>query len=507
MKRSTAQFRLLLILSIMVVIGILSAQFSFRLDFTGDKRYTLSKATLDILKSLNEPVTVTAYFSKKLPPNITATKTDFKDLLVEYASRSGGNVVYEFKDPGEKEELEQEALQAGIQPVMINVREKDEIKQQKAYLGAVLKMGSQTEVIPFVQPGAAMEYALSSTIKKLSVKEKPKVALLQGHGEPSLNAMQQVRSVLSVLYDISGYTISDTAPIPTTYQSLLIIAPEDSFTTAELQRLDEYLAAGGNLLVALNRVQGDFQTSRGQPVNTGLEEWLSKKGISVEDKFIMDAQCGSVTVQQRQGFFTISTPVQFPYLPLITDFADHPITKGLERVLLPFASPVTNAISDSLIKVVVLAKTSSRANTAPANTFFDVMRNYTPADFPMSSLPLAVAVEGNITGNGNISRLVVFGDGDFAVNGEGREYQQLQPDNVSLLVNAVDWLSDDTGLNELRTKGISARPIKKELDDNKKTLIKYGNFLLPVFLIILYGFVRVQLRRRKRQQWMEQRYV
>lgn len=498
--------RILLVAGIVILAGFLSTRFSLRLDFTGDKRYTLSKATRDILSSLKEPVTVTAYFSKNLPPNIVETKNDFKDLLVEYSNRSRGNVVYEFIDPGEKPEIEQQALQSGIQTVMINVREKDEIKQQKAYLGAVLKMGDQSDVIPFLQPGAAMEYALSSSIKKLSVKQKPKVAFVQGQGEPALEEMQQVRAVLSVLYDISAYTINDTAAIPASYKTLVIVAPEDSFSPLHLQKLDEYISNGGNVLIALNRVNGDFNTSQGRPVTTGLEEWLDKKGISVEEKFVLDQQCGSVTVQQRQGFFTIQTPVQFPYLPLISAFADHPVSKGLERVLLPFASPITYSFSDTATKAVVLAKTSTKANTEPGSTFFNVMRNYTLNDFPLASLPVALAVEGKLSGS-RATRMVVFGDGDFAVNGQGREYQQLQPDNVSFFVNAVDWLSDDTGLNELRTKGVSSRPIKAELDDSKKTMIKYSNFLAPILLIIVYGFVRMQIRRKKRMKWMEERYV
>lgn len=497
--------RLLLFFGIVVLVGFLSTRFSFRLDFTGDKRYTLSDATLNILKNLEEPVTVTAYFSEKLPPNVEETKSDFKDLLVEYANRSNGNVVYEFIDPAEKQETEQEVMQKGIQPVMINVREKDEVKQQKAYLGAILKMGNESDVIPFVQPGAAMEYALSSSIKKLSVKEKPKIAFLEGQGEPSMQAIAQVRSVLSVLYDVTSYSIADTAPIPTTFKTLAVVAPKDSFTGLQLQRLDEFVSNGGNLLVAINRVNGDFSTSMGTPVSTGLEVWLNQKGISVEEKFVMDAQCGTVNVQQRQGFFTFQTPVQFPYLPLVSNFADHPISKGLERVMFVFASPITYSFPDTSVKVIELAKTSNRANTAPGSTFFDIMKQYTEADFPLSSLPLAIAVEG--LGANKTGKLVVFGDGDFAVNGEGQQAQQLQPDNVSFMVNAIDWLSDDTGLNELRTKGVTSRPIKEQLEDSKKTMIKYSNFLIPILLVIVYGIVRLQLRNRKRMQWREERYV
>ena len=147
---------------------------------TEDQRYSLSDATKTILEKLDEPVTVTSYFSEDLPPDIEKVRQDFKDLLIEYSNRSNGQVVYEFLNPNEDEETEMKAQQNGISPIMINVRDKDQVKQQKAYLGALLQMGDIKEVIPFIQPGAAMEYALSSSIKKLSSKERPVVGLLQG---------------------------------------------------------------------------------------------------------------------------------------------------------------------------------------------------------------------------------------------------------------------------------------------------------------------------------------
>jgi hypothetical protein len=56
---------------------------------------------------------------------------------------------------------------------------------------------------------------------------------------------------------------------------------------------------------------------------------------------VIDDNCGSVNVQQQQGNFIMSTQVSFPYLPVITRFADNPATKGLESVILQFASPIT----------------------------------------------------------------------------------------------------------------------------------------------------------------------
>ncbi|MEX2589399.1 MAG: GldG family protein, partial [Chitinophagales bacterium] len=138
MSKQNFYTRLLIMLAIIVSLAFISTQFTFRLDFTGDQRYTLSNATLNILNDLEQVVTVKAYFSKDLPPNIASVKTDFKDLLIEYERRSGGKIAYEFIDPSKSEEAEQEAMQAGIQPVMINVRDKDQVKQQKAYLGAKL---------------------------------------------------------------------------------------------------------------------------------------------------------------------------------------------------------------------------------------------------------------------------------------------------------------------------------------------------------------------------------
>ena len=143
---------------ILVLVNVLANRYFFRIDFTSDKRYTLSTPTKDILKNLTDPVTVTAYFSEGLPPDIDQVRVEFKKLLSEYASRSRGKVLYEFVDPNEDQKTEQEATQKGISPVVINVREKDQSVQKKAFLGAVIKYGEKTEALPLIQPGAAMAH-------------------------------------------------------------------------------------------------------------------------------------------------------------------------------------------------------------------------------------------------------------------------------------------------------------------------------------------------------------
>lgn len=491
-----------LVVLIVVIVNILAHIYSFRLDLTENREYTLSKATRNILKNLDKPVTITAYFSKDLPPHIINISTGLKDLLVEYSNRSKGMVVYRFINPNEKEELEQEAVKNGIQPVMINVREKDQVKQQKAYLGAVVSMGEEKEVIPFFQPGAAMEYALSSAIKKLSVVDKPAIALIQGHGEPATNEIIQAYNELTVLYSIEPYTINDTAEIPSRFKTVAIIRPKDTIPAKDLEKLDKYLAHGGNIFLAFDRVEGDFSVPMGRPVSYGLEEWLQRKGITVSESFIIDTKCGFVSLQQQQGNFIMTTQIQFPYLPIISKFANSPVTKGLESVSMQFASPISFA-GDSTKKFTPLAFSSEKSGTIRAPLYFDVQRRWTESDFQASNLVVAGILEGKLAGNTD-SKMIIISDGDFAVNGTQRNVQ-LPEDNISLLVNSIDWLSDETGLIDLRTKEVTSRPLK-EIPDARRAFLKWFNFLSPVIIIIVYGFLRWQMNRNKRIKRMEVSY-
>ena len=74
------------------------------------------------MESLDEPITVKAYFSENLPPNIASQK--ILKSTIEYAHLSDNNLIYDFINPGEDEEIEKKAVESGIQPVMINVRER-----------------------------------------------------------------------------------------------------------------------------------------------------------------------------------------------------------------------------------------------------------------------------------------------------------------------------------------------------------------------------------------------
>lgn len=489
----------LLVFIVIVLINVIISRFNLRFDFTQDNRYTLSKATKDLLKSLDEPVTVKAYFTGEgLPPQYLQVKRDFKDLLIEYNSLSNGDLVYEFIDPSSDPELEQEAMQNGIQPVIVQVREKDQLKQQKAYMGAVISMGSQKEIIPFMQDNAEMEYVLTTSIKKVSVENKPLVGIINGHGEPRIAELSQAKFSLDVLYQVETVDLNISSDL-SKYKALAIIAPKDTIPYAHFMMLDQYLAGGGKLFIGINRVAHDFGTSSASSLNTGLENWLASKGLTVENNMVMDAQCINVNVRQQRGPFMMNVPVPFPYIPRFSNFGDHPITKGMEMLVLPIASNLVYQ-GDTTIRFTPLITTTEKSSIANVPAVFDVNRNWQDSDFPLSKLTVAGVLSGKLSGN-MPSSIIVVSDGDFIINGEGPQAQQLQPDNISLFVNSIDWLSDDTGLISLRTKGITARPLDT-LEDGRKQFLKWLNFLLPILIILIYGVLRMQNKKNRRMRRM-----
>jgi gliding-associated putative ABC transporter substrate-binding component GldG len=504
-KKKSILTYVLLIIGVIVLVNLLADRFFVRLDFTADKRYTLSEPTKNILKSLKEPVTITAYFSEELPSEFLQLRRDFKEELIEYSNRSKGKVLFEFINPNKDEATEQKAMQAGINPVLINVREKDQVKQQKAYLGAVVTYGDKKEVIPLIQPGSAMEYSLSTSIKKLTVDDKPQIAFLEGHKEASLSSMMQVLQSLSVLYDVEPLNLSNADLNLNKYKTLVIVDPKDTIPPEQLRKLDEFLSLGKNIYIAMNRVDGNLQTASGTEVNTGLERWLEEKGIRVNPNFIIDENCGSVTLNQQQGMMTFQSNIRFPYLPLITKFAGNPATKGLTSVMLQFASSIDFFSTNKDVTFTSLATTSEHTGTENPPLRFDINRNWQQRDFPLSHLTVCGLLSGRIVGSMS-SRLIVVSDGDFPVNGEGQQARQIPPDNLNFIVNAIDWLSDDTGLIDLRTKEVNSRPLD-QMDDAKKVLLKYVNFLVPILLIIGFGIVRWQSNRNLRMKRMNEDYI
>ncbi|MEL6251768.1 MAG: Gldg family protein [Bacteroidota bacterium] len=499
LTKSTLNIRTLLYIGIFLIVNLIAYRAFFRIDFTADKRYTLSNSSKDILKNLADQVTISAYFSPNLPPDFENVKNDFQDMLSEFASYSDGQVVYEFLEVPQEDAEKAKLQQSGLAQVQIQSRENDEIKVVNGFMGAIVKLGAQQEPIPLIRDVRGMEYSLASSVKKLAVKDKPKVGFIQGHGEPSIQQMPQVAQMLQVSY--IGDTVNLSQPNSwAAFKTLVILKPQQPYSPQELAQLDEFLASGGNLFVGLDAVQANLQ---GQgpwgPLNTGLETWLGEKGVRVEQSFLVDQQGIQIGVQTPQmtpfGQMNVTSYIDFPYIMQINNFEDHPITEGLEVMLMQFPSPVSLSL-DSTLKGGNLVYSSQLTGKQPAPVFFNPNKQWTQNDFTAGPQPMAVWVEGSEANKD--SRIVVAGDGDFPIYQQG---QQFIPDNANFLVNAIDWLTDDTGLIQLRTKGVVARPLEKQLEAGERSLVKVLNFLLPILILLGFGIYRRQKRKMQTLKW------
>jgi len=492
------KYYIALMIGILVLLNILASRFFIRLDLTEDQRYTLSETTKDILKELHEPVTVTAYFSEDLQPQFDQLRNDFKDLLLEYASRSNHQLVFEFINPNEDPQEEQKAIQAGIQTVMIEAREKDQATTKKAYMGALIQIGEQSETIPFIQAGAQMEYDLTTAIKKMTVPDKEAIGFIVGHGEPSLAEQMQVVQGLEVLYVPEEVELSDSVNLGK-YTTLAWINPQDTIPEAHFAYVDDFLQQGGKLFIAYNNVEAELNQSMGFAKYTGMSPWLEEKGIKVNKDFIIDASCSAITVQQRQGFFTVNRQINFPYLPILSHFADHPITSGLGTMLMEFGSSLAFE-GDSSSRFTPLIFTSDKSDVQSVPLYFDISKQWQESDFTAAKLPVAALLEKDPY------KLVVVSDGDLAINGLDEEARQVPPDNANFIVNAIDFMSDDTGLIQLRSKQLKLRPLD-QLEESQKKWIKIINFSLPLLIIIGIGIYRQQRRKINRLKIKGESYV
>ena len=502
LTKSIVNTRILLYMGIFVLVNLLISSFYFRLDFTEDQRYTLSQGTKDLLENLNQQVTVSAYFSDELPPQLNLIKSDLQDMLAEYESKANGMLVYEFitpEDDAEKEKI----LQSGLPQVQVNVRESDKFSSKAIFMGAQIKMGDKVETIPQVGR-MGIEYELSTGIKKLSLgDQKIKVGWVVGHGEAGMNKLQNAQQFLDVQYQIDTITL-DQPDIWTNYKLLVILKPMETLPPEHLAQLDAFLNSGGGLFIGLDAVKVDLnQQGPWDRLNTGLETWLNNKGVMVEQTFLIDQQCNRITVTVGM----VNTPFgrlpqqeerSFPFLPLINNFSEHPITSGLEQMTVLFPSPITLTNVDSTVRSGNLFTSSAQSGKLPAPTFFNPQRAWTEQDFANGQQSMAVWLEGSF-GGGEEAKMIVIGDGDFPT-----DHQWLTIDNVNLLVNSLDWLADDTGLVALRNKAVSTRPFDEQLEDGTRTLIKTLNFLLPILIVIGFGIIRWQRRRSKQLKWEAQ---
>ena len=520
-QRKQTIIRIIIIIGIMVFVNMIALRFFKRLDLTQEKIYTLSDASKNLVKSLDDKFLVKAYFKADLPPPYNGNRRYLQDELDEYKAYGGGNFQYEFIDPSKKEEIKQEAQRYGIPPVQVQVLKEDKLQIEEAYMGLVFLYGDKQERLPVVQSTSNLEYEISSTIKKMTSKELRKIGFLSGQGEPSLQQMSHLQEMLAKQYQVITVDLAGGKAIPADIAVLVIDAPDKQFKSWEKFLIDQYMMKGGRVAFFLNTVTANLQNQMGHANNINLDDLLETYGVRVNTDLIRDISCAYVTVSQNAGFMVIQNQVPFYYLPRASEFnKTSPIVKDLSSVVFYFASSIDTSLARSKGLVsTVLVKSSNRSGRQENFFMFDPKMQFTQDMFKESGIPLAMTVEGafastygNKTINvdstvrasidttnklvtGKLTKIVVVGDGDFLqdqLSGGNR-------DNFLLASNLIDWLADDIGLAAIRARNSDSKPLD-EVAEGTKTWVKSVNLAVPPFLVVVVGIVRWRWRAAMRKR-------
>ncbi len=513
-------FQVVITIGILILVNFISVRLFGRLDLTGTKAYSLSDASKNLVKNLDDKFLVKAYFTADLPAPYNNNRRLLKDQLDDYRAYSKGNFQYELIDPSAKPEIEQEAQRYGIPPVQVQVVKDDKLQIEKAYMGLVLLYGDKQEHIQVVQNLDKIEYEISSKIKKLTSDNQRKIGFLSGHGEPELDKIKQFQQLITEQYTLVPVSLSDRHPIPHDITALIIDAPKQKFTDTDKYLIDQYLMSGGKVAFFINQVEATLQQQMGQALTTGLEDMLEAYGVRINADLVRDARCANVTMQQQTGFMTFQSQVPYPYLVVGSEFNPNSIiVKNLNPVMFHFVSSIDTGFAHTKgIKLTVLLASSNKSGRMQGYFMIDPTQQFTADLFKEQFIPLAVTLEGSFKslyadkqvaldsiGQQNISlsqklntsvptKIAVVGDGDFI-----QDSYAGTKDNLIFANNLVDWLADDVGLTSIRTKDVAVKPLD-EVSDGTRTFVKSLNLAAPPLLIIIVGIVRWRLRvaRRKR---------
>jgi gliding-associated putative ABC transporter substrate-binding component GldG len=503
-KKTQTLFRVALVLGILILLNFISVRIFGRLDLTKAGVYTLSEASKNLVRSLDDRVTVKAYFTEDLPAPYNSNRRAVLDILNDYKAYSKGNLYYEFINP-EGEKNEREAQQAGIPPVEVQVVKEDKFEVKRAFLGLVMMYEDKKEVLPVIQNLGSLEYDISAAIKRLTSRTKKRIGYTTGHQEIELSSLQNVSKEVQAQYETVPVDLSlNTAEIPSDLAALLIIAPQNKFSDTAKYQIDQYIMHGGKVAFLLNKMNADLnaQYKVAQAVDLGLDDLIENYGIRINSDLVRDAQCANITVMQNQGQFQMRSQIPFPYLPNAVNVdRSNPIVKDLQGLIFYFVSSLdTTMAARKGLKAEVLIRSSKHSGRQSGFVMLDPFHHYTPEELAESDIPMAAVVSGSFKsffeGKAFIpqstkspdTRIIVVGDGDFM-----KDDFAGNRGNITFFVNIVDFLADDADLITIRSKNIAQPPLEQVSDGTKK-LLKYGDLIIPPLLVVGYGLLRWRRR-------------
>lgn len=504
-----------LVVAIAVMLNLLAHFAHFRLDFSAGKIYSMSPASKRVLKALPDPVVVKLFYSKELPPQVAVSRDYARDLLAEYKAASGGKVrVQLVAETGP--ETKEEAQRENIAVVRFDVISRDRREQRDGFLGLSIQYREKKEVLAFLQDVTALEYDLTSRIKTMTAPAKPVLAFITtGKALGSGNLEPSVIQRLESRFDLRNIDLGAQPDdgIPPDIQTALLLGPQGRLGEKELWLLDQFLASGRSLGVAIDTKRVDMRNFFAQDNDTGVPELLEKHGVKVLSTVILDRLSQPIQLSMQQGFFTMVNTVEYPPFVISRDLSkDHLVSKDLDGLILPFASPIEAKLGGKR-KVEVLVRSTRQSWAKPDKT--------TPiALHPLQLTPpqpndltgpfaMAAALEGEfdpqipvppkgVKAKAPLAKAAKAGR--LAVVGTSKVVAQdfrVPASNYVFMLNLMDWLALDADLIAIRSKSVGFRPLK-DIPDSSKAALRYSLIFGPSIFIVALGLWRWRSRRNVR---------
>ncbi|MGB8298082.1 MAG: Gldg family protein [Polyangia bacterium] len=515
------------VVGVIVLVNVIGTRVFGRIDLTENKVYTLSQPSRDLVKKLPDFLTVKAFISSDLPPEIKTLSRYVRDMIDEYRTSSNGKFRWEAISDSDKD-VDQNANSCKVDKIQIQVLRGSKFEMGSYYLGLCFLYGDKMESIPQIARAEGLEFEISSLIKKLTVKKK-KIAFTTGHGESDTSqGFRALKQVLDQEYDLTTVNPS-SAEIAADVDALVIGGPKQPFDDKGQREIDKYLMTGRGAVIlgdgmsvsSPNQQQmgGMAQIKMVQSNQTGLDKMLEAYGFKIGNDVIVDneaAMPGLIDMGGgRRGLtqLPIWVGVQIGKTPGLS------VLDGIRGVVFPLASTVDLVGSLAGGNVPAGAKLWKLASSSPSSfkhTGFFIINQATKLEETKERGPFAFgyAYQGTLksafvpaAGMSSADkqplgesqkpvRLVVIGDSDFAND----DYVQLArafpvyEAGAFLLHNAIGWTVEDEALIPLRSKSMGNRPMKA-ISEAKASTLKWVNILgLPV-LFCAYGVVRWRLRR------------
>jgi ABC-2 type transport system permease protein len=537
---------------LVVLLNLVASYYFFRVDLTEEQRYSIKPQTREILNSLEDEVYIEVFLEGELNAGFRRFQKSIKETLEEFRIYSGNRVNYIFTNPatanGQKAQAEymNDLASRGIQPTNV-IDTKDGQRVEKIiFPGAIVSVGGMESGLMLLKGSTAktsderinqsienIEFELINTIYTLANTDRKRIGLVTGHGELEGAAIASFNKDIREVYDVYKVDLASSTDLKKN-DALIIAKPRAAFSPADKFKLDQYIMQGGRVMFLLDRMDASMDSAAVDnyfaiPYDLNLDDQLFKYGVRINPDLIQDQSAAPYPIVTGEtGGKPQMQLIDWPFFPLINHYAEHPITRNLDAVIVKFASSIDTVKAPGIKKIpLLLTSNYTRTITAPVNVSVNELRkNVKTEDFSKSAIPVGYLLEGSfsslfknrflpqgvdqatVIGESKHTKLIVVADGDIIRNEVNPRSRLPQPlgfypftnytfANRELLMNALAYLTEDNGLIQARSKQIKIRPLDRERVKEERLKWQVINLGVPILLLIVFGVIRAYWRKNK----------